>query len=280
MNVLQEQVALVTGASRGVGRGIALGLGEAGATVYVTGRERSDAHSEEGLAGTLAETAQAVTERGGRGVALYCDHRDDAQVEAVFERIAEERDRLDMLVNSAWGGYERMVEPEAGYTWEKPFWEQPRWRWDAMFEAGVRAGFVASALATKLMIAQGRGLIVNVSYWAAQKYMANAIYGTAKAATDRFTSDAAHELRPHGVAVVSLYPGMVRTERVLRAAEFLDLSHSESPEFCGRAVAALASDPQLMDKTGQALVAARLARDYGFTDVDGTQPKPLGLEEA
>jgi NAD(P)-dependent dehydrogenase (short-subunit alcohol dehydrogenase family) len=129
------------------------------------------------------------------------------------------------------------------------------------------------------MIAQRRGLIVNISFWAAQKHIGNVAYGVSKAATDKMTADMAAELQPHGVAVVSLYPGLVRTEKVMEAAQWLDLSNSESPDFIGRAVAALAADPDLLRHTGKALVAARLASEYGFTDVDGKSPRPLTLAD-
>jgi NAD(P)-dependent dehydrogenase (short-subunit alcohol dehydrogenase family) len=129
------------------------------------------------------------------------------------------------------------------------------------------------------MVAQGAGLIVNIAFWAAQKHVGNVAYGVSKAATDKLTFDAAHELRAHDVAVVSLYPGLVRTEKVMEAAAFLDLSNSESPQFVGRAVGALAADPNVMSKSGSVLVAAALAEEYGFTDVDGKQPRPLTLED-
>jgi len=151
MKSLSKKVALVTGASRGVGKGIALALMEAGATVYVTGRTVEDL-------GYVASPS----------VAIQCDHRDDAQVEAAFARIAQEQGRLDLLVNNVWGGYENMVE-NGEFTWSKPFWEQSRWRWDAMFQAGVRAHYVASQLAARMMVQQGNGLMVNISVWAAQK---------------------------------------------------------------------------------------------------------------
>jgi dehydrogenase/reductase SDR family protein 1 len=250
-------VALVTGASRGVGRGVARELADAGARVYATGR-------------TIAGA-----DLGSSVVRLPCDHRDDAAVAEVFDRIDREAGRLDILVNSAWGGYERMVE-DGRFTWAGPFWEQPLWRWDAMITSGVRAAFVASQLAARRMIKARRGLMVNVSHWAAQRHIGNVLYGVAKAATDKLTADMAHELKPHGVTVVSLYPGLVRTEAVLAAGVF-DLSNSESPEFCGRAVAALAADPDSLRWTGQVVLAAALALEYRFTDIDGRQPVPLTL---
>jgi NAD(P)-dependent dehydrogenase (short-subunit alcohol dehydrogenase family) len=179
---------------------------------------------------------------------IRCDHRLDVEVTAAFERIARETPGIDVLVNNVWGGYERMAE-DGAFTWGKPFWEQPLWRWDAMFGAGVRAHYHASQLAARSMVARRRGLIVNISTWAAQKHIANVACGVSKAATDKMTADMAVELRPHGVAVVSLYPGLVRTEKVMEAAAWLDLTNSESPEFIGRAVAALAGDPDVMCDT-------------------------------
>ncbi|HEY0377845.1 MAG TPA: SDR family NAD(P)-dependent oxidoreductase [Pyrinomonadaceae bacterium] len=260
MQRLSEKVALITGASRGVGKGIALELIDAGATTYVTGRS--------------VEDMRYVADKG---IAIECDHRDDEQVQAAFRRISDEQGRLDILVNNVWGGYENMVEG-GEFTWPRPFWQQPFWRWDAMFAAGVRAAYVASAHAARAMVSQRGGLIVNISFWAAQRHLGNVAYGVSKAATDKLTADTAHELREHNVAVVSLYPGLVRTEKVMEAAAFLDLSNSESPQFIGRAVAALASDPNVMEKSGQVLVAAALGQEYGFTDVDGKQPHPLTLE--
>lgn len=255
------RVALVTGASRGIGKGVALELIQSGATVYITGR-----------------TAEDMKYLEGKGISLVCDHRVDRDVELVFQRIVEDHGGLDVLVNNVWGGYERMVE-DCEFTWPRPFWRQPLWRWDAMFQAGVRAHYVASQLAAQLMVTRRSGLIVNISFWAAQKHIGNVAYGVSKAATDKMTADMSHELRDHNVAVVSLYPGLVRTESVMRAAEWLDLTNSESPEFIGRAVVALANDPGVMDKSGKVLVAAALAQEYGFTDVDGKRPRPLTLDE-
>ena len=259
---LNGKVAVVTGASRGVGKGVAIGLAEAGAIVYATARTVSEADfpGEE------------------RIIPVRCDHTDDRAAGAVFERVVDERQRLDVLVNNVWGGYEKMME-EGQFTWTRPFWEQPLWRWDAMFLAGVRAHYVSSVHAARTMIKQGSGLIVNISFWAAQKYIGNVAYGMSKAATDKLTFDSAHELRERNVAVISLYPGLVRTESVMAAAAYLDLSNSESPQFIGRAVAALASDPKVMQKTGRVLVAAALAHEYGFSDIDGKQPRPLTLKE-
>jgi NAD(P)-dependent dehydrogenase (short-subunit alcohol dehydrogenase family) len=213
MSSLEGRVTLVTGASRGVGLGVALGLSKTGAAVYGTGR-------------TIQPSVEAAACR-----AIQCDHTDDAAVAAVFEGIERESEPVDILVNCAWAGYERMVEG-GRFTWPARFWEQPAWRWDAMITSGVRSAFVASQLAARGMIQAKRGLIVHISSWAAQKYIGNVVYGVAKAATDKLASDMAHELRPDGVTVVSLYPGLVRTEAVLAAGVF-DLSNSESPNSSG-----------------------------------------------
>jgi dehydrogenase/reductase SDR family protein 1 len=252
-------VALVTGASRGVGRGCATALADAGYTVFATGRSID-----------TAVLPAAI-------VRIRCDHTKDDETAAAFARIVAEAPMLDVLVNSAWGGYERMVENGA-FTWGLPFWEQPAHRWASMMEAGVRAAFMSSVHAARLMVPRKRGLIVNISHWAAQKRIGNVIYGVSKAATDKLTADTARELEGHGVTVVSLYPGMVRTEAVLAAAEWLDLSNSESPEFIGLVVAAMARDPRLLDRTGSVLVAAAVAAELGVTDIDGRQPRALTLD--
>jgi NAD(P)-dependent dehydrogenase (short-subunit alcohol dehydrogenase family) len=272
------KIAVVTGASRGVGKGIALGLGEAGATVYVTGRTVKDKTDPGKLGGTVSSTAEAVTSMGGKGIGIQCDHSDDGQVEEVFKRIAKESRKIDLLVNNTWGGYENMREGRR-FTYFKPFWEQPFWRWDAMFDAGVRAAYTASAFAARTMTTKKKGLIVNISFWSAQVYMSNTQYGVSKAAVDKMTEYMAHELKKFKVAVVSLYPGLVRTESVMRNAKHFDMSNSESPQFIGRVVAALAGDPDIMKKSGRVLVAAQEALEYGIQDIDGRQPRPLTLKD-
>jgi dehydrogenase/reductase SDR family protein 1 len=275
---LVGKVALVTGASRGIGKGIALGLGEAGATVYITGRTVEEGKAAVALPGTIHQTANEVTQLGGRCIAVQCDHRIDQEVEAVFQRIRAEQDQLDILVNNVWGGYEHFNNGTEFWK-ETGFWTIPISRWDAMFQAGVRAHYVASVLAAPLMIARHTGLIVNLSFFVAQRDDKGVAYGVAKAASDRMAACMAYELREYHIAVVSLYPGLVRTESVMKAAEYFDLSNSESPQFIGRAVAALASDSDIMQKSGRVLVAAALAQEYGFTDVDGKQPRPLTVKE-
>jgi dehydrogenase/reductase SDR family member 1 len=261
MTNLAGKVALVTGATRGIGKGVVIELANSGAIVYATGRTISE--------GTFPHSTEIIPVR--------CDHTNDREVDAVFHRIIDEQGRIDILVNNVWGGYENMVE-NGEFTWSRPFWQQPLWRWDAMFAAGVRAHYVASANAARTMVAQRSGLIVNISFWAAQKHIGNVPYGASKACTDKLTSDMSHELREFNVAVVSLYPGLVRTEKVMEAAAYLDLSNSESPQFIGRSVAALAADPNIMSKSGQVIVAANVAQEYGFEDIDGKRPRPLTIE--
>jgi NAD(P)-dependent dehydrogenase (short-subunit alcohol dehydrogenase family) len=280
---LRGQIALVTGASRGAGRGIALALGEQGATVYVTGRSVRDRLATKVQGETIDETAEMVTVRGGVGIPARCDHTVDADVEALFERIKEERGQLDLLVNNVWGGYEQ----HDGETFDAPFWEQPLWRWDKMFNAGARAHYTASRLAAPLMMSQGRGLVVNTTFWDRGKCLSNLPYDLAKTAINRLAYVMALELQPYGVTAVALSPGWMRTEAVLRAyntdeqhwQEVPDLEHTESTLYIGRAVAALALDPRVMEKTGHTLTVGDLAREYGFTDYDGRQPPAFMLAQ-
>jgi dehydrogenase/reductase SDR family protein 1 len=279
MKALTGKVALVTGASRGVGKGVALGLGEAGATVYVTGRTVEEGQAEVNLPGTIHQTAEEIDALGGHGIAVRCDHANDEDVKDLFRTLQKEQGRLDILVNNVWGGYE-FYNDGSEYWNEKGFWTAPISRWDKSFQAGVRAHYVASYFAAPMMVAQQSGLMVNISFFAAQRDDRGVAYGVAKAADDRMATCMAYELREYQVAVISLYPGLVRTESVMKAAEYFDLTNSESPQFIGRVVAALANDPDLMLKSGQILVAAAVAQEYGITDIDGKQPKPLTLAEA
>ena len=265
---LAGSVAIVTGASRGIGKGVAQELGAAGATVYVTGRTVKA--GEHPLPGTVGATAGEVSKVGGRGIAVACDHRDDAAVARLFERVADEQGgRLDVLVNNAF-----LIPKEL--TSGKPFWECPVSNWDDMVGVGTRSAYVASWHAARLMVPLERGLIANISSSGAREYAWHVAYGVGKCALDRFTADAAHELRKHGVTIVSLWPGLVLTERLEGAAKAgipgLDFSRAESPRFTGRAVAALAADPVAQRWSGRALAARELADAYGFTDVDGRLP--------
>lgn len=276
MAMLAGTVAVVTGASRGIGHGIAATLGGAGATVYLTGRSRSG-NTTENLRGTVEETAAVVTARGGRGIPVYCDHTVDVEVEALFRRIRTESGRLDLLVNNVWGGYEY----HEGRRFVAPFWEQPLRHWQGMFTAGVRAHLVASRLAVPLMLPAGRGLIVHTTAWDRDKYLGNVFYDVAKAAVNRMAFGMARELRVHGIAVVSLAPGFVRTERVEAgfAAAGRPLPEDlESPEYIGRAIVAMASDANVLARSGRTLTVGELARQYAFTDIDGRQLPPFHIE--
>ncbi len=268
---LAGRVALVTGASRGVGRGIALGLGEAGATVYVAGRTVEDGTSAARLPGSVTTTAGEVTDRGGLGIAAPTDVGDDQQIAALVDRVRQEQGRLDVLVNSAWGGYERFTD---GSDFNPgPFWEQPLSLWDSMHRIGLRSHYVTSALAAPLLIASGGGLVVSLSSFAGQIFVPPVPYGVAHAAIDRLAKDMAEDLRPYAVASVALYPGLVLTESVLANLQYFeDQPNRETPLFVGRVVAALAADPQVMRHSGRWLIAAEVAADYGVVDENGHLP--------
>jgi NAD(P)-dependent dehydrogenase (short-subunit alcohol dehydrogenase family) len=267
--MLKGQVALVTGGSRGVGKGIAQELRAQGTTVYVTGR--------------------TVAEQGFRdgSVPIACDHTRDDQVALVFRRILDEQGRLDVLVNNVWGGYENMER------FGRPFWEQPIWRWEAMFDRGARAHLVASQLAVPLMLARRRGLIVSTSVaWPADRYDGRLVYYLAKETVNRLAWAMAQELRPHNIAAVAVSPVGVKDAWVASGAELQSIydalatpggiealrranpreENAQTPEYIGRAVAMLAADPRVMAKTGQVLKVSDLAAEYGFTDVDGRRP--------
>ncbi|MGW4843447.1 SDR family NAD(P)-dependent oxidoreductase [Nocardia brasiliensis] len=273
---LDGRIAVVTGASRGIGKGIAVELGAAGATVYVTGRSDTPGR----LPGTVGETAAAVDAAGGVGVPFVCDHRDDDAVRGLFEQIRTAHGRLDVLVNNVYNS------PAAARWLGKPFWEVPPKAWDETFDIGVRSHYVASVYAAPLLIAAD-GLIVNISSPGAERYMHNAVYGVAKAALDRLTADLAHNLAETGVTAVSLWPGIVDTELLqlvpadaegrrvvtLPGEGTFDLAEAETPRFPGRAVVALAADAERRTRTGSAWRVADLAKAYGFTDVDGRVPR-------
>ena len=264
---LKDRVAVVTGGSRGIGRGCAVELGAAGATVYVTGRS---IEAEGGkLPGSVEATAREVSDAGGRGIPVACDHRDDDAVRFLFEKVLTEQGGLDILVNNAF-----LIPAEL--TSGKNFWEVPISNWDDMIDVGTRSAYVASHFAAPLMIGRGSGLIANISSSGAAEYAWHVAYGVGKAALDRFTADAAHEFRPHGVAVVSLWPGLVLTERNEGARDAipgLDFTGAESLRFTGRAVAALAADGGVIERSGRAYASRDLADEYGFTDVGGGLPK-------
>ena len=268
------KVALVTGASRGAGAGIARGLGELGYTVYVTGRTITpgDAKGWDGtvLPGTVAETAVAVTERGGKGIAVVCDHADDAQVARLFAQIAAETGRLDILVNNAAYIHHQLIE-------KKPFWEKEL---DAQYilDVGLRSAYVASWHAARIMVPQGSGLIGMVSSFGASCYMHGPAYGAQKAGLDKLAHDMEHDLRDSGVAAVSIWLGPQVTERALIAKEVNPeqyegfMAMAENPEFTGHILDAILSAPNRAELSGQTLVGAEIARELGITDRGKDRP--------
>ncbi|MCH2173772.1 SDR family NAD(P)-dependent oxidoreductase [Myxococcota bacterium] len=265
MQSLRDKVAIVTGASRGIGKGCALELGQAGATVYVTGRSTSQ--GSDSSEGTVDRTAREITDAGGCGMAVACDHTDDSQVGELFERVGREQTRLDILVNSAFH--------DPGIAHSRPFWETPLSWYDDLLGAGTRGAYVATHFAAARMVDQGSGLIVNISSLGAAHYFENVAYGMGKAALDKLTRDAGRELRDRGVTLISIWPYMVRTEGVLDLVSKgvdLPLDGAESQRFVGRSVVALAMDPDVHQRTGKPFTSLELAQDYGFTDVDGSLP--------
>ncbi len=268
MKPLVGKIAIVTGASRGMGRGIALELGAAGATVYVTGRSQSGA-STEGRPETVDETATLVTQAGGKGIAIVCDHSDDSQVQAVLGNLAAP----DLLVNNVWGGYENYDHT----TFSDPFWKQPLERFERMFRTGPRAHFVASRVVAPGMIARKSGLIVNISAGDHGRFLGNVPYDLAKSMCSRMVFGMAHNLRPHGVAVVGVLPGFTRTERVTEAFSGNPPPTTETPRYTGRVVAALAADRSIVQHSGRVQASATWARHYGITDIDGRTLEPFVL---
>ena len=261
MSSLTGKICVVTGASRGIGKGIAMGLGEAGATVYVTGRTVQEGSAP--LPGTIGATAAEVTRRGGKGIAVQVDHGDDRQIEALFERVRTEQDGLDILVNNV---FKVPDEP----VWEGEFWKHPISIWDDMVGIGLRAHYVASHHAAPMMLGRTGALIVNVSSRGAAGYTHSVAYGVGKIGVDRLAQDMAVELESHRVAAVSIWPSAVKTEFILeqvaQGKAKIDPTRAQSPLLSGRAVVALATDPNLMSRTGQVLKVADLKAEYGFED--------------
>jgi NAD(P)-dependent dehydrogenase (short-subunit alcohol dehydrogenase family) len=263
---LAGKIAVVTGASRGMGKGISLALAERGATVYVTGRTVTRGTSP--LPGTVGETAAEIDHRGGKGVAVQVDHADDDQVAALFEQVKREQGRLDILVNNALAIPAELTQPGS-------FWEKPISNWE-MVDVGLRSSFVAAWHAARIMVPQKSGLIVAISGYVGVTYTYNVIFGTCKTATDRMARDMAIELKPHNVTSLSLWQGFTYTERarenlktVAGMASQLNSAVGSSVEYPGRIIAALAGDPEVMRRSGGTFIAAELAQEYGITDIDG-----------
>lgn len=268
MGKLTGKVAVVTGASRGIGKGIALALAEEGATVYVTGR--SVAAGDHALPGTVGQTAAECDARGGRGIAVHVDHADDDQVAALFEQVAREQGRLDILVNNAFAIPEDLTEPGM-------FWEKPLSNWQ-MVDVGVKSNFVAAWHAAKIMAPQKSGLIVAISGYVGVTYTYGVVFGTCKAAVDRMARDMAIDLQPHDVTSISLWQGLTFTERANRNIENNPAMKASivtnplvgcSPEFPGRVIVALATDDTVTRHSGGTFITAELAQEYGVTDIDG-----------
>ena len=278
MSELDAKIALVTGASRGIGKGIAIALAKSGATIYITGRTENEKDTTTKLSGTIYETEKLIIANGGKCKAIRCDHTIDQDVVKVFKLIFETHNKIDILVNSVWGGYEYFNDGSEFWL-EKGFWDSPISRWDKMFSSGVRAAYFASSQAAKKMTEQKTGIIFNLSFWTAQRNDKGVAYCTSKAATDKMTEAMAYELFKFDIPVISLYPGIVSTEAVLENKEHFDLSNSESPEFIGMVISKIASDKKAIEKTGKILIVAKEAIEYGIKDIDGKQPKPLSLDE-
>jgi NAD(P)-dependent dehydrogenase (short-subunit alcohol dehydrogenase family) len=265
-------VAVVTGASRGAGKGIAVALGAAGATVYVTGRSRRDADSPHG--GTIAQTAALVDAAGGRGIPVAVDHGDDEAVAALFAQVDDEHGRLDILVNNA--------AKVLGAAGAGGFWKEPLETAD-LITVGLRSHYVASVYAVPLLLANGRGLIVNTGHYGAVAYHQGPAYGAQKAGADKMAADMAKELRPHHVAAVSIWMGGLDTERARAHLATLPsatrpTAKRESPRFTGRVIAALYAADDLMSYSGRALIGAELGARLGVTDIDGSAPRSLRYE--
>ncbi len=294
MQPLRDRIAIVPGASRGAGRGIAVELGAAGATVYVTGRSTRQAPAPgyagflertgmSAMPGTIDDTADAVNAAGGRAIPVRCDHGDPAQVAELFARVQRDHGRLDLLVNNAWGGHESFSLAALS----APFWEQSLAHWESMFDHGVRNHVIACQLSAPLFIRQRRGLIVTTTFWDRDRYLeGNLFYDLAKATMNRLAFAVAEELRPHGVTSLAVAPGWMRTELVMAGHQADEsnwqerpaLARTESPRYLGRAVVALAADPEVGRKTGTVQLVGALAREYGFTDIDGRVVPPFEME--
>jgi len=280
--MLKGKIALVTGASRGIGRGIALQLGTAGATVYVTGRKPTakPSHDSKDLP-TLEKTAQEITDRGGLGIAVYCDHSDPDDIKNLFEQIDKDNNgQLDILVNNAYSAVNTLIRNKS-----KKFWETDPLIWDEINNVGLRNHYICGVYASRLMVPRKSGLIVNVSSPGGLKYLFNVAYGVGKEACDRMAVDCGIELKRHNVAYVSLWPGPVKTELVdaitsdepqLQEQPMTKaFDEGETVEYAGKCVVHLAADPNIMQKTSRILITSDLGETYGFVDINGRRPPSM-----
>ncbi|WP_138502586.1 SDR family NAD(P)-dependent oxidoreductase [Nostoc sp. PA-18-2419] len=285
MKHLEGKVTLVTGATRGIGRGIAIGLGEAGATVYITGRSLHNSYANDDISGTLTETQSAVEQVGGVCIPVQLDHSDDEQVRLLFKSIQDEQNgRLDLLVNNAYSGVQALRDASG-----QPFWDSEPSLWDACNNVGLRSHYVASIFAARMMTKQKSGLICTISSWGSMSYIFNVGYGVGKTACDRLAADMAVELKPYNVASVSIWPGIVGTELFSRFASEANQTNAsdrknsflgerynwETPLFTGRAIAQLAGELNIMNRTGRVQIVAELANQYGIVDENGDRPASL-----
>lgn len=284
MKQSEGKVALVTGATRGIGKGIAIGLGEVGATVYITGRSLEESQVGNGISGSLKETATAVESAGGVCIPVQVDHSDDEQVRLVFERIQDEQGHLDLLVNNVYSGVQAIKDAH-----KKPFWDCEPNMWDACNNVGLRSHYVASVYAARMMTQRQQGLICTISSWGGMSYIFGVPYGAGKAACDRLAADMAVELKRHNVASLAIWPGIVGTEHISQLATEIGESDTtdkrslsiksrynwETPLLTGRVIAALNSDPTAIKRTGRVQIVAELAQHYGLVDSNGERPVSL-----
>lgn len=277
MNNLKGKVALVTGGSRGAGRGIAIELGKAGATVYVTGRS-TQGNSTNAWPGTIDDTVSEIEAHGGTGIAIRCDHTNDTETESVINQIRKEQGKLDILINNVWGAHDLGVDA-------KPFWELPLKHWDTMFTAGVRAQLATNHFAIPLLRENRQALIVHTTFWDDHKYTGQFYYDLAKNSLVRMAYGLSIELKQDNIAVLAVSPGFMRTELVLQHhhvaeenwQEAEELKDSETPHYIGRAITHLASDANVIEKSGKVYRVGDLAKEYNFTDIDGRFIPPFKL---
>ena len=274
--MLKNKIALVTGATRGLGKGIAIGLGEAGATVYITGRSW-ESSIDDGVSGSLLETKSAVEKAGGICIPVRVDHADDDRVKELFDKIEREQNQLDIVVNNVFSGV-KILSDFSG----KPFWESDAQLWDKVNNVGLRSHYITSMYAARMMVKRRQGLICTISSWGGMSYIFGAAYGAGKAACDRLSADMAVELKPYNVTSVSVYPGIVGTEQITQFAEenkddrgIGDRYNWETPLLTGRVIAALAAEPDIIKRTGKVQIVAELAQKYSLKDENNKLPASL-----